>query len=88
MNQQACQMMDQEAMIRLCEGIFSQLSKDYIHEYELHGTFNKGMENYIRVHPLTCFKAEFIIENLRTLAKSRKRLKYKTHRVRVGKVEV
>lgn len=70
------------------EAIFSQLTKDYLRDYGRNEGSCKMMEDYIHANPLTAENADYIIENLQKIAKEKRRIKTKTHRVMVGKVEV
>lgn len=77
-------MLSTEAAIRLSEAILSQASKDYIKQYKKTRTFSKSIEEYIRQHPIVGENADYIIPNLRAAARSKAKLKRKTHRVRVN----
>lgn len=75
-------------MIRLSEAILSQASKDYVKEYKMYRTFSTEIENYIRSHPIVGVNADYIIQNLRKLAREKTAIKRKTHRVRVTGKEI
>jgi len=80
--------LEQESVIRLSEAILSQASKDYIREYKIYRRFSPEIENYIRSHPIVGVNADYIIQNLRKLAREKTAIKRKTHRVRVTGKEI
>ena len=80
--------LDNEGATRLAAAIFTQLRKDYMHDFDKNPMSIIKMETYIKEHPLTSENSEYIIANLRNAAKERVRIRGRTHRVRVGKVEV
>ena len=80
--------LDKESALRLSEAILNQTAKDYVAGYIRHGEFSAAIERYFRTHPIVGPNADYIIENLRDLARSKKRVKRKTHRVRVNGKEI
>lgn len=81
-------MLDNEAATRLMVGIFTQLRKDYMRDFDKNPMAINKMERYIKEHPLTSENSEYIIKNLRQAATEHIKIRGRTHRVRVGKVEV
>ncbi len=75
--------MSNEGVLRLNEAIAKQAAKDYIAEYNRFGKFSKSIEHYFRTHALLSTSANYIIENLRAAAISKRRIKRKTNRARV-----
>ena len=67
--------LDMEAVLRVNEGIFNQLTKDYIKDYGVNQSSCKMMEDYIRHNLLTTNNADYIINRLREKAKNKGKAK-------------
>lgn len=80
--------LDKESALRLSEAIANQAAKDYVAEYKRSGVFSTAIEKYFRGHPLAGTNGDYIIEHLREIARGKKKVRRKTHRVRVNGKEV
>lgn len=80
--------LDKESALRLSEAIANQAAKDYVAEYKRSGVFSTAIEKYFREHPLAGTNGDYIIEQLRKVARNKKKVRRKTHRVRVNGKEV